>query len=281
MILITGANGQLGRTLNGILPAGAAVFTDVETLDISNYDAVEKTIRENGITCVVNCAGYTDVDAAETKIDQAYAVNALGARNIAIAANKHKASVIQLSTDYVVDGNNFKHYTENDKPNPISVYGQTKLEGELFVLKNADNCVVLRAAWLYSEHGKNFVKTIISLARKQDEIKVLYDQIGSPTYAGDLAKIIEGLIPVLKNGVKKIYNYSNEGVCSWYGFAREIVALKNIACEVLPIESQDYPSSAKRPHYSVLSKAKIKKDFGIKIPYWRDALKAAIVNIEE
>ncbi|MDR0734989.1 MAG: dTDP-4-dehydrorhamnose reductase [Elusimicrobiota bacterium] len=281
MILITGANGQLGRTLKGLLPAAAAVFTDVENLDISNYDAVEKVMRENGITCVVNCAGYTDVDAAETKIDQAYAVNALGARNIAIAANKHKASVIQLSTDYIFDGNNFKPYTENDKPNPISVYGQTKLEGELFVLKNADNCVVLRSSWLYSEYGKNFVKTIISLARKQDEIKVIYDQIGSPTYAGDLAKIIEGLIPVLKNGVKKIYNYSNEGVCSWYGFAREIAALKNIACEVLPIESQDYPSSAKRPHYSVLSKAKIKKDFGIKIPYWRDALKAAITNIEE
>ena len=281
MILVTGANGQMGQSLKKILKPGKSLFTDVDKLDISNYDAVEKTIRENGVTCVINCAGYTDVDAAESKMDQCYAVNALGARNIAIASNKHKASVIQLSTDYVFDGHNFKPYSETDKPNPISVYGQTKLEGELFVLKNCDNCAVLRSSWLYSEYGKNFVKTIISLARKQDQIKVIYDQIGSPTYAGDFAKIIEGMIPVVKNGVKKIYNYSNEGVCAWYGFAREIITLKNINCEVLPIESQDYPSSAKRPHYSVLSKAKIKKDFGIKIPFWRDALKDAIVNIEE
>jgi dTDP-4-dehydrorhamnose reductase len=281
MILITGANGQMGRTLKKLLKPHSALFTDVDKLDVSNYDSVEKTIRENAITCVVNCAGYTDVDGSETKIDIAYAVNALGARNIAIAAAKHNASVIHMSTDYVFDGNNFKPYTENDKPHPISVYGQTKLEGELFVLKNAPNCVVLRSAWLYSEYGNNFVKSIISLARKQAEIKVIYDQIGSPTYAGDVGKIIEGLIPVVKNGVKKIYHYSDEGVCSWYGFAREIVALKNIKCEVLPIEGQDYPSSAKRPHYSVLSKAKIKKDFGIKIPYWRDSLKESIVNIDE
>ncbi|MDR0646681.1 MAG: dTDP-4-dehydrorhamnose reductase [Elusimicrobiota bacterium] len=281
MILITGADGQMGRTLKKLLKPSAALFTDIDKLDVSNYDSVEKTIRENGVTCVINCAGYTDVDGAETKIDIAYAVNALGARNVAIAAAKHNASLIHMSTDYVFDGNNFKPYTENDTPHPISVYGQTKLEGELFVLKNAPNCVVLRSSWLYSEYGNNFVKSIISLARKQTEIKVIYDQIGSPTYAGDVAKIIEGLVPVVKNGVKKIYHYSNEGVCSWYGFAREIVSLKNIKCEVLPIESQDHLSSAKRPHYSVLSKAKIKKDFGIKILYWRDSLKEAIVNIDE
>ncbi|MDR0953266.1 MAG: dTDP-4-dehydrorhamnose reductase [Elusimicrobiota bacterium] len=281
MILVTGAKGQLGLSLKKVLPAKKTVFTDLPDLDISNYDAVEKIIREKGITSVVNCAAYTNVDSAEANIDQAYAVNAFGARNIAIAAAKHKASVIHISTDYVFDGNNFKPYTEADQPNPISVYGQTKLEGELFVLKNTKECVILRSSWLYSEYGKNFVKSIISLARKQDEIKVIYDQIGSPTYAGDLAGIIEGLIPVVKNGVKKIYNYSHEGVCSWYGFAREIISLKNIDCEVLPIESQEYPSSAKRPHYSVLSKAKIKKDFGIKIPYWRDSLKKAIVKIDE
>ena len=281
MILVTGANGQLGQSLKKILKPGKVLFTDADMLDVSNYDAVEKYIRENGISCIINCAGFTDVDACEKQIDKAYAVNALGARNVAMAGAKHKASIIQMSTDYIFDGNNSKPYTENDKPNPLSVYGQTKLEGELFVLKNSDNCVVLRSAWLYSEYGHNFVKTIISLARKQKEIKVIYDQIGSPTYAGDLAKIVEGLVPVVKNGVKKIYHFSNEGVCSWYGFAREIVALKEIDCEVLPIESQDYPSSAKRPHYSVLSKAKIKKDFGIKIPYWRDSLKASIDKIDE
>lgn len=281
MILVTGGNGQLGLSLKKTLNPSESVFTDIDELDISSFDPVEKVIRENNITTVINCAAYTSVDSSETNIDLAYRVNALGARNLALACQKHKAAMIHLSSDYIFDGNNFKPYTELDKPHPLSVYGQTKLEGELFVLKNAPECVVLRTSWLYSEYGRNFVKSIISLARKQPEITVIYDQIGTPTYAGDLAGIIEGMIPVVKNGVKKIYNYSNEGVCSWYGFAREIVSLKGINCEVLPIESQDYPSSAKRPHYSVLSKTKIKKDFGIKIPYWRDSLKKAIVDIDE
>lgn len=280
MILITGANGQLGQSLKTIFTDKQALFADIEQLDITNYDEVEKIVRENGIKSIINCAAFTDVDTAERDIDIAYRINALGAKHLAVAAKNHNASMIQLSTDYVFDGNNFKPYTETDIPHPISVYGQTKLEGELFVLKHVENCIVLRTAWLYSKYGKNFVKTIIDTARKQEEIKVIYDQIGAPTYAGDLIYIIEGLLPILSNGVKKIYNYSNEGVCSWYGFAREIVALKGINCEVLPIESQDYPSSAKRPHYSVLSKSKIKKDFGIKIPYWRDSLKKAIVDID-
>lgn len=287
MILVTGAQGQLGLSLKKIIDPQRVIFTDVKEngdikeLDITSYEHVEQIVADNKITTVINCAGYTSVDSAETNIDLAYRVNALGPRNIALACAKHGASVIQISSDYIFDGNNFKPYTETDKPNPLSVYGQTKLEGELFVLKNAPNCVIIRSSWLYSEFGRNFVRSIIGLARKQSEIKVIYDQIGTPTYAGDLAAIIEGLIPVVKNGVKKIYHYSNEGVCSWYGLAREVVGLKGINCEVLPIESQDYPGSAKRPHYSVLSKAKIKKEFGIKIPYWRDSLKNAIDKIEE
>ncbi len=287
MILVTGAQGQLGLSLKKLIDPQHVIFTDVKEngdikeLDITSYEHVEQVIADNKITTVINCAGYTSVDSAETNIDLAYRVNALGPRNIALASAKHGASVIQISSDYIFDGNNFKPYTETDKPNPLSVYGQTKLEGELFVLKNAPNCVIIRSSWLYSEFGRNFVRSIIGLARKQSEIKVIYDQIGTPTYAGDLAAIIEGLIPVVKNGVKKIYHYSNEGVCSWYGLAREAVSLKGINCEVLPIESQDYPGSAKRPHYSVLSKAKIKKEFGIKIPYWRDSLKNAIDKIEE
>jgi len=287
MILITGANGQLGLSLKKILDPKHCIFTDVQAdgdikaLDVTSYENVEKTIKENHITTVINCAGYTSVDSAETNIDIAYRVNALGPRNIAIACAKHNASVIHMSSEYIFDGNNFKPYTEADKPHPLSVYGQTKLEGELFVLKNAPNCVIIRSSWLYSEYRKNFVKTIIALARRQPEIKVIYDQIGTPTYAGDLAEIIEGIIPVVRNGVKKIYNYSDEGVCSWYGFAREIVSLKGIKCEVQPIESQEYPASAKRPHYSVLSKMKIRSEFGIKIPYWRDSLQKAIVNIDE
>ncbi len=287
MILVTGAQGQLGLSLKKLIDPQHVIFTDVKEngdikeLDITSYEHVEQVIADNKITTVINCAGYTSVDSAETNIDLAYRVNALGPRNIALASAKHCASVIQISSDYIFDGNNFKPYTETDKPNPLSVYGQTKLEGELFVLKNAPNCVIIRSSWLYSEFGRNFVRSIIGLARKQSEIKVIYDQIGTPTYAGDLAAIIEGLIPVVKNGVKKIYNYSDEGVCSWYGLAREVVSLKGINCEVLPIESQDYPGSAKRPHYSVLSKAKIKKEFGIKIPYWRDSLKNAIDKIEE
>jgi dTDP-4-dehydrorhamnose reductase len=280
MILVTGSKGQLGLSLQKILDKNRTIFTDTDQLDVTNYEAVEKFIGENDVHTVVNCAAYTAVNAAENDADAAYRVNALGAKHLAVAANAHKASVIQISTDYVFDGNNFKPYTENDQPNPVSIYGQTKLEGELFVLKNSDNCVVLRTSWLYSEYGTNFVKTIIANARGQKELKVVYDQIGSPTYAGDLARIIEGFIPVLKNGIKQIYNYSSEGVCSWYGFARAIVSFKQIDCEVLPVESQEYPSAARRPHYSVLSKAKIKKDFGIKIPYWRDGLKKAIVNID-
>lgn len=287
MILVTGSQGQLGLSLKKILDPQHALFTDVKEngdireLDITSYDNVEKFISDNKVTTVINCAGYTSVDSAETNIDLAYRVNALGARNIAMLCAKYNASMIQMSSDYIFDGNNFKPYTETDKPHPLSVYGQTKLEGEMFVLKNAPNCVVLRSSWLYSEYGRNFVKSIIGLARKQDEIKVIYDQIGTPTYAGDVAEIITGLIPVVRNGVKKIYHYSNEGVCSWYGLAREVVSLKGINCEVLPIESQDYPQSAKRPHYSVLSKTKIKKEFGIKIPYWRDSLKKVIDRIDE
>ncbi len=287
MILVTGAQGQLGLSLKKLIDPQHVIFTDVKEngdikeLDITSYEHVEQVIADNKITTVINCAGYTSVDSAETNIDLAYRVNALGPRNISLACAKHGASVIQISSDYIFDGNNFKPYTETDKPNPLSVYGQTKLEGELFVLKNAPNCVIIRSSWLYSEFGRNFVRSIIGLARKQEEIKVIYDQIGTPTYAGDLAAIIEGLIPVVKNGVKKIYHYSDEGVCSWYGLAREVVSLKGINCEVLPIESQDYPGSAKRPHYSVLSKAKIKKEFGIKIPYWRDSLKNAIDKIDE
>lgn len=280
MILVTGANGQMGQSLKKVLPADKSIYTDVKELDISVYENVEKAVRENNISTIINAAGYTAVDSAERNMDQAYAVNALGARNLAMIAAKYNLGMIQMSTDYIFDGNNFKPYTENDKPHPLSVYGQTKLEGELFVLKHAPQCVILRTSWLYSEFGTNFVKTIISLAKKQDEIKVIYDQIGSPTYAGDLAQIVEGMMPVVKNGVKKIYNYSNEGVCSWYGFAREIISLKKLKCEVLPIESQEYPASAQRPHYSVLSKAKIKREFGIKIPYWRDALQEAIIRID-
>ena len=209
MILVTGANGQMGCCLRKILPADKVLYTDIKELDISVYDSVDKVIRENNITSIINTAGYTAVDSAEKNIDQAYAVNALGARNLAMAADKYNLGMIQLSTDYIFDGNNFKPYTENDKPHPLSVYGQTKLEGELFVLKHAPQCVVLRTSWLYSEFGTNFVKTIISLAKRKEEIKVIYDQIGSPTYAGDFAQIIEGMIPVVKNGVKKIYNFSN------------------------------------------------------------------------
>ena len=287
MILVTGAQGQLGLSLKKLIDPQHVIFTDlkengdIKELDITSYEHVEQVIADNKITTVINCAGYTSVDSAETNIDLAYRVNALGPRNIALASAKHGASVIQISSDYIFDGNNFKPYTETDKPHPLSVYGQTKLEGELFVLKNAPNCVIIRSSWLYSEFGRNFVRSIIGLARKQSEIKVIYDQIGTPTYAGDLAAIIEGLIPVVKNGVKKIYHYSDEGVCSWYGLAREVVSLKGINCEVLPTESQDYPGAAARPHYSVLSKAKIKKEFGIKIPYWRDSLKNAIDKIDE
>lgn len=265
-ILVTGANGQLGREIKKLLPN--AVFTDVDTLDITNLDAVKNFVTNNHIEMIVNCAAYTAVDKAEDDSDIAKKINEDGPRNLALSG----AKIIHISTDYVFDGKNYQPYLPEDTANPVSVYGRTKRAGELAVLNNAKIAVVIRTAWLYSSHGNNFVKTMRRLGAEKESLNVVADQIGSPTFVGDLAQAIVDILPQMNETNKGIYHYTNEGVCSWYDFATEIMNLSDLACKVNPIPSTAYPTKATRPFYSVLSKEKIKNVFNIEIPHWKESL---------
>lgn len=269
-ILITGANGQLGCELSKLLKN--AVLTDVDTLDITNLEAVQKFAKENEIEVIINCAAYTNVDAAEDDELKAYQLNVTGPENLA----KTGCVIIHISTDYVFDGKNYKPYEPSDEAKPLSVYGKTKLKGEEAVLKNAKTAVIIRTAWLYSPFGKNFVKTMRRLGEQKEQISVVSDQIGTPTYAGDLAQAIVDILPKVKAGQKSVYHFTNEGVCSWYDFAVEIMAQSKLKCKVIPIPSCAYPTKAVRPFYSVLSKEKIKQDFDLTIPHWKEGLKKCI-----
>lgn len=264
-ILITGANGQLGRELSKLIPD--AVLTDIDELDITDFKCVMDFVKEHDIKTIINCAAYTAVDKAEDEPEVAYKINVLGPKNLASTG----CELIHISTDYVFEGKNFKPYGVSDQTNPISVYGQTKLEGEIEVLKSNLNTIIIRTAWLYSVNGSNFVKTMRKLGNERTSLQVVFDQIGSPTYAGDLAKAIVEILPQIKNN-GGIYHYTNEGVCSWYDFAKKIMELSNINCEVHPILSSDYPTKAQRPFYSVLDKTDIKTTFNIEIPHWEDGL---------
>lgn len=266
-ILVTGANGQLGTELKKLLLD--AIFTDVGELDITNLDAVKNFVSNNHIETIINCAAYTAVDKAEDDIELAKKINEDGPRNLALSG----AKVIHISTDYVFDGKNYQPYLPEDGTNPISVYGKTKRAGELAVLDNAKVAVIIRTAWLYSAHGNNFVKTMRRLGAEKDSLNVVVDQIGSPTFAGDLAKAIVAILPQMNESNKGIYHYTNEGVCSWYDFATEIMSLSGLSCKVNPIPSSAYPTKATRPFYSVLSKEKIKNVFNIEIPYWKESLR--------
>lgn len=266
-ILVTGANGQLGTELKKLLPN--AVFTDVDTLDITNLDAVKNFVSNNHIEVIVNCAAYTAVDKAEDDYDLAQKINEDGPRNLALSG----AKIIHISTDYVFDGKNYQPYLPEDGTNPISVYGKTKRAGELAVLDNAKVAVVIRTAWLYSAYGNNFVKTMRRLGAEKESLNVVADQVGSPTFAGDLAQAIVTILPQMNEANKGIYHYTNEGVCSWYDFATEIMNLSGMGCKVNPIPSSAYPTKANRPFYSVLSKEKIKRVFNIEIPYWKESLR--------
>lgn len=265
-ILVTGANGQLGTELKKLLPN--AVFTDVDTLDITNLDAVQSFVKQNNIGTIINCAAYTAVDKAEDDSDIAKKINEDGPRNLALSG----AKILHISTDYVFDGKNYQPYLPEDEANPISVYGCTKRAGELAVLENAQIAIVIRTAWLYSAHGNNFVKTMRRLGSERETLNVVSDQIGSPTFAGDLAQAIVDILPQMNETNKGIYHYTNEGVCSWYDFATEIMNLSDLACKVNPIPSTAYPTKATRPFYSVLSKEKIKNVFNIEIPHWKESL---------
>jgi len=271
MFLVTGANGQLGTALHTLL-GDKAVYIDREELDLTDEAAVKHYLENNPFDCVINCAAYTAVDKAENDSENAHKVNALAPLYLA----KYAKKLVHISTDYVFDGTNYKPYTEDDTTHPVSVYGKTKREGELNVLNNAKTAVIIRTAWLYSPHGGNFVKTMRKLGAERDELKVIFDQIGTPTNAHDLAAAIVEILPQIKDGEKEIYHYTDEGVCSWYDFALEIINQSMLNCKVTPIETKDYPTPAHRPHYSVLNKAKIKQRFNINIPHWKESLKQCL-----
>lgn len=265
-ILVTGSKGQLGTELQKLLPD--AIFTDVNTLDITDLKAVKNFVNDNQIDTIINCAAYTAVDKAEDEAELAKKINEDGPRNLALSRTK----IIHISTDYVFDGTNYKPYLPDDITNPISVYGSTKRFGELAVLENAKIAVIIRTAWLYSAYGNNFVKTMCRLGTEKENLNVVSDQIGTPTFAGDLARAIVAILPQMNNDNKGIYHYTNEGVCSWYDFATEIMNLSRLKCKVNPIPSSAYPTKAKRPFYSVLNKEKIKNVFNVEIPYWKESL---------
>lgn len=265
-ILITGARGQLGRCLSDLLPD--ALKTDVGELDITDVDAVQSYVDSNQVGTIVNCAAYTAVDRAEDDFDTAAKINIQGPRNLAQTG----ARLIHISTDYVFDGRGCRPYTPQDPTNPLSVYGRTKREGELAVLEHAQTAVIIRTAWLYSAYGHNFVQTMRALGADRSEINVVADQVGTPTFAGDLARAITDILPRVPAGHRDIYHFTNEGVCSWYDFAVAIMAGSNLSCRVNPIPSSAYPTRATRPFYSVLDKAKIKDTFNISIEHWTKGL---------
>ena len=276
MLLVTGANGQLGNELR-LLLGDSAVYVDRNELDITDEAAVCRFLDAQNFDVVINCAAYTAVDKAEDDFDTADRINHLGPALLA----KYGRRIIQVSTDYVFDGTAHLPYKEDDAVNPVSVYGSTKLAGEEAVLAEAETAVIIRTAWLYSSFGANFVKTMRRLGAERDSLGVIFDQIGTPTYAADLAAAIVVMLPQIKTGTKEIYHYSNEGVASWYDFACSIMAESGLSCSVRPLETHEYPTKATRPAYSVLNKAKIRRDFGLTIPHWMDGLKRCIAKLNE
>ena len=287
-ILVTGSNGQLGSEINDLAvnyTKFSFFFMDLPALDICNSSQLNIFIKENNINTVINCAAYTAVDKAEQDTDIAKKVNATGVLNIINALKKVDGKLIHISTDYVFDGNNFIPYQELDEVNPIGVYGNTKRSGELEVINSAIDAIVIRTSWLYSAYGNNFVKTMLRLGHERDELGVIFDQVGSPTNASDLAKTCLDILAYSKeaniNSKGNLYHFSNEGVCSWYDFSIAIMALGKVNCKVKPIETKDYTTLAKRPHFSVLNKSKIKNDFEIDIPYWRDSLAKCILKLNK
>ncbi len=268
MFLIVGANGQLGNELR-LLLKDRAVYADREELDITDREAVKRFFAGHKFDAIVNCAAYTAVDKAESDVQTARKINVDGSLNLA----RTGVPMIHISTDYVFDGKGYRPYKETDETNPQSVYGQTKRESEKAVLDNASGAFIIRTAWLYSSFGNNFVKTMRRLGAEKERLSVVFDQTGTPTYAVDLAGVIVRALDDLAPGKKEIYHFSNEGVCSWYDFAVEIMRLSGLSCQVAPIESKDYPTPAKRPFYSVLNKEKIKRELGVEIRHWTEALK--------
>jgi dTDP-4-dehydrorhamnose reductase len=286
-ILVTGSNGQLGSEIKDLVTNYKDFnffFRDLPELNICDAEALNTFIFNQKINAVINCAAYTAVDQAEEDVEIAEQVNSIGVLNLVNALKKVNGKLIHISTDYVFNGNSFLPYQELDELNPIGIYGETKRSGELVILNSSIDALLIRTSWLYSVYGNNFVKTMFKLGHERDELGVIFDQVGTPTYASDLAKTcLDILLDKSSENISingKIYHYSNEGVTSWYDFAKAIMELGSIDCKVRPIETKDYPTPAKRPHFSVLNKTKIKKDFNIEIPYWRDSLEKCIEKLK-
>ncbi len=283
-ILVTGSNGQLGseiKELSKDYPQLSFVYTDVEELDLTDKQAIFSFFEKGGFDVCINCAAYTAVDKAEEEEKLAELINGTAVGYLAEACSQYDALLVHISTDYVFDGTNFKPYVETDTPAPNSAYGRSKLQGEQQVLEKADKALIIRTSWLYSAFGNNFVKTMLRLGKERDELGVVVDQVGTPTAAADLAKaILEMIKDSGDKPVKEIYHYSNEGVISWYDFAKAIMSDAGLNCKVNAIESKDFPAKANRPFYSVLNKTKIKTDFNLEVPYWLDSLKKTIKKLQ-
>lgn len=284
-ILITGANGQLGRSLRRLAEERKTgyrfLFTDVETLDITDRDAVLRFVEAEQVDYLLNCAAYTAVDRAEEEEGVAFRLNCSAVRNLGEAASRRGATLLHVSTDYVFDGTSCRPYTEEDRLCPVSAYGRTKRAGEEALREACPDAVILRTAWLYSEYGNNFLKTMLRLGSEREELRVVFDQVGTPTYAGDLAEAMLAIVDRAEEGrlVSGIFHFSDEGVCSWYDFACRIIRLAGLSCRVVPIESREYPSATERPPYSVLNKGKIKAAYGLCIPQWEESLAQALARL--
>ena len=288
-ILVTGANGQLGNEIQKVSKHSQDhyIFTDVcdgyEKLDITNLDAIRQMVAQLDVKCIINCAAWTNVDAAETAGDIVEKLNAKAPENLAMAMKEVRGLLVHISTDYVFGGDPYNTpCREDQKGSPTGVYGLTKLHGEQRILATGVKHIIIRTAWLYSEFGKNFVKTMLSLTATKPQLKVVFDQCGTPTYAGDLADVIYDIIENRKfDNNEGIYHFSNEGVCSWYDFTKVIAQMAgHTACDIQPCHSDEFPSPVKRPAYSVLDKSKIKDTFGITIPYWTDSLRKCIAALQ-
>ena len=283
-ILITGANGQLGNEMRllGTNSSDNYIYTDIAELDITNLDDIRSIVSAKKVDIIVNCAAYTNVDKAEDDIETAELINNRAVENLALAAKEFGAVLIHISTDYVFNGEGCIPLTENLPIDPLGVYGRTKSDGEKSI--EATNChyIIIRTSWLYSEFGGNFVKTMLHLTAERDLLNVVFDQVGTPTYARDLAGVVVNIVENDKYiGNNGVYHYSNEGVCSWYDFAHEIADLGGNSCDIQPCHSDQFPSKVKRPHYSVLDKTKIKQTFELSIPYWKESLKICIQNLKK
>jgi dTDP-4-dehydrorhamnose reductase len=287
-ILVIGSAGQLGQSIDSIksnYPEYEIVFVNRQQLDLSNGDSITNFFERQAFDIIINCAAYTDVDKAELEPELANQINHFAIGQLAIIAKKSRAKLIHISTDYVFNGKQFKPYTETDYVAPLGVYGKTKLQGEQAIQKTLKtNSIIIRTSWLYSEYGNNFFKTMEKLGHDRDSLSVVFDQIGTPTYAKDLANAIMDIIQSREfNQIDfktDIVHFSNEGVCSWYDFAKTIFELANIQCQIIPIETKNYPTPATRPHFSVLNKTKIKTTYRLTIPYWKDSTKRCLTALQ-